>query len=66
MHKQKRGLLQEPSRQLVEYVVGRFDPDPDAGELLVYPVTLTGEIVTNPNDALLVDATKYTEARLLS
>lgn len=32
MHPSKKTLLQEVSRELVDYVVGRFDPDPDAGE----------------------------------
>eukprot|EP00904_Undaria_pinnatifida_P002728 jgi/Undpi1/12456/HiC_scaffold_5.g02127.m1 len=31
LHPSKQSLLQEPSRELVDYVVGRFDPDPDAG-----------------------------------
>lgn len=31
MHRSKRAMLLEPSRELVDYVVGRFDPDPDAG-----------------------------------
>lgn len=32
MHRSKRAMLPDPSRELVNYVVGRFDPDPDAGE----------------------------------
>lgn len=31
MHRSKRSMLIEPSQELVDYVVGRFDPDPDAG-----------------------------------
>ncbi|CAM9149964.1 unnamed protein product [Ectocarpus sp. 6 AP-2014] len=31
MHPSKRAMLLEPSQELVDYVVGRFDPDPDAG-----------------------------------
>ncbi|CAM9411790.1 unnamed protein product, partial [Sphacelaria rigidula] len=31
MHPSKRALLQEPTQEMVDYVVGRFDPDPEAG-----------------------------------
>ncbi|CAM9798879.1 unnamed protein product, partial [Pylaiella littoralis] len=31
MDRSKRSILIEPSQELVDYVVGRFDPDPDAG-----------------------------------
>eukprot|EP00752_Nemacystus_decipiens_P009918 g8850.t1 len=31
MYSSKRTILPEPSQELVDYVVGRFDPDPDAG-----------------------------------
>ena len=37
LHPSKQSLLQEPSRALVEYVVGRFDPDPDAGDACSHP-----------------------------
>ena len=36
LHPSKQSLLQEPSRELVDYVVGRFDPDPDAGEACMH------------------------------
>lgn len=31
MHPSKRALLPEPTQEMVDYVVGRFDPDPEAG-----------------------------------
>lgn len=35
MYEDKKWLLQEPSRELVEYVMKRFDPDPEAGTRLI-------------------------------
>lgn len=35
MYEDKKWLVQEPSRELVDYVMKRFDPDPDAGTILI-------------------------------
>ena len=35
MYEDKKWLLQGPSRELVEYVIKRFDPNPESGTRLM-------------------------------
>lgn len=51
MYEDKKWLLQEPSRELVKYVVKRFDPDPEAGarwnsEMWRWPCVVSSPNVT--------------------